>query len=210
MKIAVIAASGKQGHFALEEAIGRGHDVTAIVRNASKIKEDVPIIEKDILSLTPADVTGFDAVIDAFNVVDGHFEDFITVANHLIDIFTGLQTRLLVVGGASSLFTDASKKQTVLSSGAIPEAWIPMVTPLVNALPLFQNSSIHWTFVHPAETFDYEGPRTEKYKLGTDTVILNSQGESYVSYRDFAVALIDEIENDNYDRSEMTVVSDAA
>ena len=66
MKIAIIAASGKAGNLIVEDALKRKYDVTAIVRDASKVIQDIPVVEKDILSIKKEDLQPFDVVINAF------------------------------------------------------------------------------------------------------------------------------------------------
>ena len=106
MKIGVIAANGKEGRLIVKEALDRGLDVTAIVRSANKT-EAKQVIQKDIMALTREDLTGFDVVVDAFGVWDETKMNLHGVTlNHLADILSGTSTRLLVVGGAGSLYTD--------------------------------------------------------------------------------------------------------
>lgn len=72
MKIGIIGASGKAGNEILKEAKTRGHEVTAIVRNASKVQEqDIAILEKDVFELTAEDIKPFDAVVNAFGAAPG-------------------------------------------------------------------------------------------------------------------------------------------
>ena len=87
----------------VEEALQRGHDVTAIVRSASKITANMPVIEKDVFELAQEDVKGFDVVVNAFGAPFGQEELHVKTGRHLIDIFTGIHTKLFVVGGAGSL-----------------------------------------------------------------------------------------------------------
>ena len=106
MKIGVIAANGKVGRLIVKEALERGIDVTAIVRSANKT-EAKKVIQKDIMDLTREDLEGFDVVVDAFGIWDDEKMNLHSVTlNHLADILSGTKTRLLVVGGAGSLYTD--------------------------------------------------------------------------------------------------------
>lgn len=88
----------------------RGHDVTAIVRSAAKVTADIAVIEKEVLELSQEDVKGFDVVVNAFGAPFGQEELHVKVGRHLIDIFTGIDTKLFVVGGAGSLFVNPEKQ----------------------------------------------------------------------------------------------------
>ena len=127
MKIGIIAATGQEGRLITEEALRRGHEVTAIVRNAEKAADlGVPILERDIFDLRTEDLKGFDAVVSAFGVSPGSGLEFQyqTVGFTLAHLFEQLpDVRLLIVGGAASLFTDESMKTRIIESGAIPEAY---------------------------------------------------------------------------------------
>ena len=209
MKIAVIGATGKQGSMIAEEALNRGHDVTAIVRNAAKVSNaELKVLEKDVFSLTPEDLSDFDVVVDAFGTPFGkgveyqHQTSLMTITNAMKELS---HVRLIVVGGAASLFTDSTHKHRVLES--IPDEWKAVPENMFEAYKALQTTSIQWTYFSPAGTFDPQGKRTGTYRLGGDEVILNDEGESYISYADYAVALVDEIENGSHIRKRFTAVS---
>ena len=108
MKIGVIGASGRVGGLVTKELIKRGYYVTAIVRDKKKVKEkNINIIEKDILKLEKNDVKNFDVVVDAFGIwkEDELYLHFV-LTKHLCDILSNTDTRLLIVGGAGSLYVD--------------------------------------------------------------------------------------------------------
>ncbi|MBQ0138156.1 MAG: NAD(P)-dependent oxidoreductase [Kurthia sp.] len=207
MKIAIIGATGKAGNKILKEAIAAGLDTTAIVRNSKKIAENIPVIEKDIMDLTADDVKEFDTVVSAFGAPVGHQELHVTIGRHLIDIFTGLDNRLIVVGGAGSLYVDPDKKIRVMDTPDFPEAFLDTATNQGKNFEDLQASTINWTFVSPSAFFDVDGPRTGKYSKGEDHLLVNEKGESYVSYADFAVAIIDEIKAPSHIKSRFTVAS---
>lgn len=207
MKIAIIGATGKAGQKILAETLLNNLNVTAIVRNATKLTTDVPVLEKDILALTSNDIKDFDVVISAFGAPFGKEELHVTNGRHLIDIFTGLETRLIVVGGAGSLYVDPEKTLRVMDTPDFPESFLATASNQGKNLEDLQASSINWTFISPSAIFDAEGPRTGEYILGEDHVLLNENGESYVSYADFAVALVDEIMTPFHIKSRFTVAS---
>jgi len=208
MKIAIIGATGKVGQLIAKEAYERGMDVTAIVRNKAKLDTDkYAVIEKDIFDLTPEDVKDFDAVVSAFGVPADQAELHQTSMKHLIEVFEQLPAvRLLIVGGAASLYLDEDRKRQLIET--IPEAWRPVPYNMLLAFNELKKSKVNWTFFSPASFFDPQGPRTGRYKLGTDYVIYNSKGESYLSYADFAVAMVDEIENRRFVGKRFTAVSE--
>lgn len=210
MKIGVIGATGKAGQLIMEEAKQRGHEVTAIVRNASKLKNQTNVIEKDIFVITSKDIEQFDAVVDAFNAPPGSEQMHVESIQSLIKVFQGVQTRLAVVGGAGSLFVDAEKTTPLMSTEGFPAAYYPTASNMGKGLKELEKSTIDWTYLSPAAFFDPEGARTGAYQLGKDHVITNSQNESYISYADYAIALIDELENKNYVNERFAVVGEKA
>lgn len=110
------------------------------------------------------------------------------------------------MGGAGSLYTDEKKQSRVVET--IPAEWKATPENAFEAFKRLQDSPINWTYFSPACFFDPKGAKTGKYKLGTDYVILNTQGESYISYEDYAIALVDEIENKKFIKKRFTAVSD--
>ena len=209
MKIGVIGATGKQGCLIAEEALRRGHEVTAIVRSASKVKnKQLKVLVKDIFSLIAEDLKEFDVVVDAFGTPFGQGVEY----QHQISMMTLINAmknlpnvRLLVVGGAGSLFTDTTEQHRVVES--IPDEWKAVPTSMFEGFKMLQQSTVNWTYFSPAGTFDPAGKKTSEYKLGTDYVILNDQGESYISYEDYAIAMVDEIENKKFVGRRFTAVS---
>jgi len=209
MKIAIIGASGKAGSLILEEALRRHHDVTAIVRDRSRLKFDVPVIEKDIFDITTSDLVSFEVVINAFGAKGAEPISYQTTTKHLIDVFQSLKdTRYIVVGGAGSLYSDESLSTRLYESPDFPPSVYPISFNMTMALELLKESSLNWTFFSPAVQFDVHGPRTQQYLLGTDFVILNQQGISYISYADYAFALLDEVETPIHINQRFTAVSE--
>ncbi|MDT4012245.1 MULTISPECIES: NAD(P)-dependent oxidoreductase [Staphylococcus] len=209
MKIAIISATGKQGTLLTEKALERNHEVTAFVRNHNKLQFDVPYVEKDILDITREDLEGFDAVFVAFGAPKGKEELYIQMTNHLINILDGIDVKLMFVGGTGRLYIDDSKTTRVADNPNIPETVKESAIKMAEAYDILaaQDKLKDWTFVSPASMFDFNGPETNDYKLGTDTIIYNSRNKSYVSYSDFSNAFIDEAENDQYPNQGITVVS---
>jgi len=212
MKIGVIGATGKQGSLIVKEAVERGHDVTAIVRNASKVSvENVKVLEKDLFDLKAEDLKSFEVVVNAFGAPFGQEHLHVEAGSVLIEAIKGApDTRLIVVGGAGSLFVDEAKAIRLADTPEFPKEVYPTAANQGQNLQDLQNTTgIKWTFVSPAAFFNPEGKRTGSYQKGKDHLIVNAKGESYVSYADYAIAIVDEIENPQHVNERFTVVSEA-
>ncbi|UTR13218.1 NAD(P)-dependent oxidoreductase [Salipaludibacillus sp. LMS25] len=212
MKIAIIGASGKSGKLILKEALDRGHDVTALVRNPSKVTEaNITVIEKDVFDITAEDIKAYDVVINAFNPPQGKEEQHIEAGRVLNKALKDApKTRLIIVGGAGTLYVDQEKTTQLLDTPDFPEIARPTASNMRIAFnELLNETGFTWTFLSPAGFFDPNGKRTGSYKSGKDHVILNSKGESYISYADYAIAIVDEIENPKYMNERFTVVGES-
>lgn len=210
MKIGIIGATGKAGNFILKEAVSRGHEVTAIIRSASKLEaENVAVIEKDIFSLTTEDVQEFDVIVNAFGAPAGEEHLHVEAGRNLINILQDARdTKLFVIGGAGSLFVDPEKTVPVMSTPDFPAIYLPTAENQGKNLEDLKASSITWTFLSPSAFFDPEGPRTGQYIAGIDHLLVNTKGESYVSYADYAIAVLDELENPKHLNERFTVASE--
>ena len=196
MKIAVVAAAGKAGRKIVAEAASRGIEVTAFVRRKGQIVDGAKkVVVKDILDLTADDLKNFDAVVDAFGAWTPETLPLHTkTSQHLCDILSGSNTRLLIVGGAGSLFTNKEHTAQVMDAPNFPADWKPLAAAQAKALEeLRGRNDVKWTFISPAADFQADGERTGKYILAGEEFTLNSAGESVISYADYAVAMIDEI-----------------
>lgn len=211
MKIAVIGASGKAGNLILKEAVSRGHEVTAIVRDASKLQEDhVAVLEKSIFDLTANDVQAFDVIVNAFGAPLGEEQAHVDAGHALIEALKGSDTRAVIVGGAGSLYVDEQKSVRVMDTPDFPDMFLPTATGQGRNLQELQGTSdVKWTFISPSAMFDAEGKRTGTYQSGKDQLLVNSKGESYISYADYAIAVLDEIENPQHMNERFTVVGEA-
>jgi len=211
MKIGIIAASGKAGSAIMKEAVSRGHEVTVFVRDASKIQDGVVrVVQKDVFELTAADVKGLDAVVNAFGAPFGQEHLHVEAGRSLIQAFQGARdTRLIVVGGAGSLYVDEAKTIRVVDTPDFPDMFKATASNQAQNLQDLQTSTgIKWTFVSPSAFFNPEGKRTGAYRTGKDNLLVNSAGESHVSYADYAIAIVDEIENPKHVNERFTVVSE--
>ncbi len=208
MKIAVIAASGKAGRKIVAEAASRGFEVTAFVRRQVEVDGAAKVIVKDILALEADDLKGFDAVVDAFGAWSPETLPLhTTTSQHLCDLLSGTDVRLLIVGGAGSLYVDKEHTTQVFKTPEFPADYFPTAQAQANELDALRGrNDVKWTFVSPAADFQAEGERTGKYILAGEEFTLNAAGESIISYADYALAMVDEIANGNHIRQRISVV----
>lgn len=209
MKIAVICANGRAGKLIVSEAVNRGLDVTAVVREENQSIAQ-KVLKKDLFDLTSDDLKGFDVVIDAFGAWK---EDILpqhsTSLKHLCDILSGTNIRLLVVGGAGSLYVNPEHTAVVSDGADFPPQFLPLAKAQGKALSeLRKRDDVKWTFVSPAGDFRADGERTGKYILGGEELTLNSKGESVISYADYAIAMIDEATNGRNIQKRISVVAE--
>lgn len=206
-RIAVVAANGKAGQLIVREAVERGNDVTAFVRSENRtVAENVVV--KDIMDLTPKDLVGFDAVVDAFGAwTPETLPQHSTTLAHLCDILSGTDTRLLVVGGAGSLYVNPEHTMTVSETPDFPEMFKPLASAMAEALSdLRERDDVRWTYISPAGDFQAEGERTGEYILAGEELTLNDRNESIISYADCAIAMVDEIESGDHIQQRISVV----
>ncbi len=197
-KVAVICAAGKEGRLLTDEAVSRGYEVTGFVRNGdSFVNPAAKKVVKDLFDLTREDLSGFDAVIDAFGAwTPETLPLHRTSLKHLCDILSGTDVRLLVVGGAGSLYVNPEHTMQVKDLESFPDIFKPLATNMGEALKeLRTRSDVKWTYLSPAGDFVADGERTGEYLTGGEEYFVNDKGESRISYADYAIAMIDEIEN---------------
>lgn len=209
MKLAVIGANGKAGKLIVKEAVNRGLDVTAVVRgdNTTMAQE---VLKKDLFDLTAADLKGFDVVIDAFGAwTEETLPQHSSSLKHLCDILSGTDTRLIVVGGAGSLYVNPGHTVCVADGPDFPDVFKPVAAAMAKALgELRARRDVKWTYISPAGDFRADGARTGKYILGGEELTLNSKGESMISYADYAIAMVDEAVNGGNIQKRISVVSE--
>ncbi len=207
MTIAVVAANGKAGKLIVKEAVDRGLDVTAVVRGENKTVAD-KVIVKDLFDLTKEDLAGFDVVIDAFGAwTEETLPQHSTTLAHLADVLSGTDTRLLVVGGAGSLYVNPEHTATVSDGPDFPDIFKPLAAAMAKALgELRERNDVKWTYISPAGDFQADGERSGEYILGGEELTLNDRGESIISYADYAIAMIDEATKGNHIQERISVV----
>ena len=207
MKIAVVCANGKAGKLIVEEAVKRGMDVTAVVRGENQTVAQ-HTLSKDLFDLTKEDLANFDVVVDAFGTwapetLHLHSESL----KHLADILSGSNVRLLVVGGAGSLYINKEHTMQVMDAPDFPEMFKPLAQKQGKSLEeLRARTDVKWTYISPAGDFRADGPRTGEYILAGEELTLNDKGESIISYADYAIAMVDEAEKGNHIQQRISTV----
>jgi putative NADH-flavin reductase len=207
MHIALYGATGKSGSRILTELLSRGHQVTAVVRDPAKlaVRPGFTVVQGDVSSADgiALKIKGVDAVISAYGPPPDDTDQLLPVTEHFIEAVKETGTpRFLVVGGAGSL--EVAPGVTVIDSGHLPAEWLPIAVSHANALKLLQKSDINWTYFSPAGFF-VPGERTGKFRLGTNQLIANEQGDSRISLEDYAIALVDELEKPQFERARFTI-----
>lgn len=210
MNIALIGASGFIGSALLAEALQRGHQVTALVSNPAKLEgrpgltvERVDV--NDTAALT-ALLRGKDAALSAFS---GHAQADVRgyyVAGMRSIVAAAKQAalaRLLVVGGAASL--EVAPGKILLDSPDFPAQWQGTAAGARDALLMLRDeSALDWTMLSPSAHLE-PGPRTGRFRLGGDQLLVDAAGKSHISVADYAVAMLDELEKPAHSRRRFTV-----
>lgn len=207
MKIAVVAANGRVAGKVITEALNRGFDVTAFGRKENNT-DAKQYVQKDLFDITSEDLKGFDAVVDAFGAwTEDTLPQHSTSLKHLCDALSGTDTRLLIVGGAGSLYVNLEHTACVADGPDFPDAFKPLAAAMAKALgELRERKDVKWTYISPAGDFQADGERSGKYILGGEELVLNSRNESIISYADYAIAMVDEIEKGNHIQQRISVV----
>ncbi len=201
MKVALIGATGRIGSKITAELLARGHSVTAIVRNPEKAPSEpnLKAVKGDVTEpdRAAAWVRGHDAVISS-----APFNPGISVKVLETVRKSGVK-RYIAVGGAGSL--QAADGKLVMENPQIPAEWLPSIKEGSELLKLLRaDSQLDWTFFSPAVMIG-PGERTGKFRLGGDDVVATAEGKSSISYDDYAIALVDELEHPRHVRRRFTI-----
>jgi len=208
MNIVLFGATGNIGKVILQEALDRGHHVTAIVRDPAKVTEQNPnlrVTRGDLLNPVSyeAALAGADAAIASVN--DPNPDNVPKQAGVLLETLAraGVK-RFAWVGGAGSL--EVAPGVRVIDDPNFPEAWKPSAMGMVEALEVFRASkaNIDWTFISPAAHIE-PGERTGKYRVGGDQLLVDGQGNSHISQADYAIGLLDRLEKGDAPRKRITL-----
>jgi putative NADH-flavin reductase len=211
MKIAVIGATGFVGSAILQEALERGHEVTAIVRHPEKVRPH-PKLRPHKADVQKEDevtrsVAGHDVVISSFNPGWSNPDIYNQQVKGTRSIINGVKKagvrRLLFVGGAGSLEVMPGVQSVDLPE--FPAEYRQGALATREALNLLRKEpSLDWSFLSPSADL-FPGQRTGKFRLGTDQLLADTQGKSRISVEDYATAMIDEVEKPKHVRRRFTV-----
>ncbi|HEY0962115.1 MAG TPA: NAD(P)-dependent oxidoreductase [Pseudomonadales bacterium] len=200
-KVALIGASGKIGSKIAAELLRRGHSVTGIARNPEKIPSQSGLTAQAGDFTNPQSIAntlkGHDAVISAASFIPGQAENLIASVRG-----SGVK-RFLMVGGAASLQTEDGRK--VIDTIQLPDAWKAPVMEGIRTLGLLRDvNDVDWTFFSPAVQIG-PGERTGKFRLGKEQVVKDAEGASKISYDDYAIAMVDELERGEHVKGRFTI-----
>jgi len=201
MKIALIGVSGRVGSRLLTELLSRGHSVTGIVRDPTKLASQPGLVLKAGDATQPTQLApllaGHDAVISAMRFQSSDPKALIAAVKQ-----AGVP-RLMVVGGAASL--EVAPGQTLFDASGFPEAYKPEAATGRKFLDVLRaEKDLDWTFLSPSAEFA-PGERTGKFRLGGDQLLSDANGKSWISMEDFAIAFVDELETPKHSRQRYTV-----
>lgn len=208
MDVVVFGASGTIGKAIIQEALKRKHEVTAAVRNPESIElqhERLQIVSADILNpaSVAAAVSGHGEIISAFGPGPGQENDLLKAAESLLE---GMRqagvARLIIVGGAGSLKTESG--EWLMDTPEFPEDLRPLAAAHAHAYEIYRGSELDYTYISPPATI-ISGRRTGMFRIGLDRLITDEDGKSSISVEDFAVAVVDELEEGNFSRERFTV-----
>lgn len=207
MKVAVVCANGRVAKAVIAEAVQRGVTVKAIM-NKKEESLAQEVLLKDLFEITYADIADCDAVVDAFGAwTPETLPQHSTSLNYLCNVLSGKSIRLLIVGGAGSLYVNPEHTLTVAEGKDFPEMFKPLASAMAAALTeLRKRNDVKWTYISPAGDFQAEGERSGEYILGSEELTLNAKGESVISYKDYAIAMVDEILKGNNIGKRISVV----
>lgn len=216
--IVLIGATGFAGSALLNEALNRGHKVTAIVRNPEKISVNHPNLTWVMGDATNPDTLsslakGKDAVISAYNPGWANPRIYEETLENYPKILEGVRRsgvkRLLIVGGAGTLFVKPGVR--LMETGTFPTEWMPGAKSLGEFYlnTLMGVKDVDWVFLSPAANLGNltKGVRTGKYRTGKDNLLVDKDGNSFISVEDYAVAMIDELEHLQHHFERFTVAS---
>ena len=200
MKVLVYGASGNSGSRIVDELLRRGHQVTAVARNLSQWPATVAQRLDDLskVETIAAIIAGAEVVVSAYRAPTDAPDALIGVTQRLIAAVEGNgNTRLLVVGNTAVL--ELAPGVSLFAAGRVPAAWMVFAAAHARALSLLDASAINWTYFSPAADF-VPGLRTGKFRIGGKAFSAEAGGESRISFEDYAVALVDEIELPAHER----------
>jgi len=209
MKITLIGATGTVGQRILEEALNRGHQVTALVRDSAKLKPQpgLKIVQGDLFQAAQVAeaARGSEAVLSSYGPPPDATETLVAATRALLHgVRQAGVKRLLMVGGAGSLEVAPGLK--LIDAPVFPESYKPIARAHAQALDLLyaEADDLDWTNLSPAALIE-PGERTTHFRLGLDNLVADADGNSRISAEDYAIAFIDELEQPKHTQRRFTL-----
>lgn len=203
MRVVVYGVRGNVGSEITKELLRRGHQVIGVSRTPGNMPEGVVPVVDDASNVDRIAeiVSNADAVVSAIQPPMDDLNELVSITGRLAE---GVKRaggknggpRLLVVGGSGSLYMAGpdGRRVTLLESGYLPAEFVGIATAHRNLLEeLRANHEIDWTCLSPAAFFQ-AGPRTGKFRVGKDDLVVGANGKSEISFADYAIAAVDELE----------------
>ncbi|MGP0075787.1 MAG: NAD(P)-dependent oxidoreductase [Bryobacteraceae bacterium] len=214
MKVVLYGATGMIGSRILKELLARGHKVTAVMRDPSKLepKNNLTIEKGDLLD--PDSIAklawGAEVIVSAYAPPSGPQGPDPSKVNQLVDATRSLiagarragSPRIIMVGGAGSL--EISPGLQIVDAPTFPEAYKPVALAHRDAFHVLRESDLNWTYFSPAMMIQ-PGERTGKFRLGKDALVSDNKGNSSISAEDYAIALVDEVEQGRHTKQRFTI-----
>ncbi|MEF2966304.1 NAD(P)H-binding protein [Paenibacillus sp. M1] len=210
MKIVIFGSTGMIGKAIMEEALRRGHEVTAVVRDINKLKDAA---QRDKLHVHTGDilmpesvadaVKGSDVAISAYGPRFGAENELSEATRSLIEgVRRAGVRRLIAVGGAGGL--EAAPGVKLFETPEFPEEFVTLARAHEDALNVYRDSDIMWTVLSPAATIE-PGKRTGVFRIGMNQLVTDERDQSRISVEDYAVAMLDEAEDPQFIQARFTV-----
>lgn len=211
MNIVVIGARGRLGSKITKRLLDRGHNVKAVIRSGKALDERAENISKSLFGLEKSDISDADVIISAYGSgFDADPADNKKAILHLMRLAQNMNIHLIIVGGAGCLFADSNHQKYIYELPQFPDFLRDISRNIKEGLDLLlESSELDWTMMCPSEEFDYDESFTGRYLTGTEDIPLkNKDGKSYVSYEDFAKAVVDIAESGSYKKMRITFATE--
>jgi putative NADH-flavin reductase len=207
MKVVLFGATGMIGTRILKELVSRGHQVTAVVRDPSRVEANpaVKVVKGDVFdaSSAAAAAKGADVAVSAYGPGAGNPYEVVDATKSLIEgVSKAGVKRFIEVGGAGSLLVAPNLR--LVDAPNFPAEYKEIALAHADALEVLRGADLDWTYLSPAAIIE-PGERTGKFRLGADNLVADEQGNSRISAEDYAIALVDEIEKPQHIRKRFTL-----
>lgn len=215
MRVVVVGASGNLGSRVVRQAVERGWDVAAVVRDAqtaaSKVDGRAELAEADLFAMVPEQLSGADALVSCFGSGFANPELNETACEKYLELGRACGVRVVAVTGSGCLYADASRAELVCEQEGYSKRLAPISRYSALGLRrLDEADDVDWRLVTPGLVFDPDGPLSDADRVRLDcsrVVCRDEEGESYSTYEDVARAMLDIAESGGYSRQLVSVLS---